>query len=132
MQSGTITVTSNVRKKGTKSWKSQTYEVKVASTDLGGNPQLSARPNKFLVLNPLPDNSPHHLSKSPTVVLLAFVEPESLFVQIPEEMPRSHGHVASAQHSLEQRPEILDSVGMYAAFDVANGVVDRLVNVFPV
>lgn len=49
----------------------------------------------------------------------AIIKPESLLVQIAEEMKRIDANVGSFQAALEKRPEILDPVSVNLAVNVA-------------
>src|SRR5712691_8798030 len=44
-------------------------------------------------------------------------------------MKRLHAHVGSRDPALQQRPEVLKAVGVYATIHVLNGVIYHLMNV---
>src|SRR5438093_7052478 len=69
--------------------------------------------------------------ESSSVRKLASVEPESLLIEVAEQMKRFDRHVGAAQHALQKAPIVLQSVGVNGANGVGVGVVDHLVNVFP-
>src|SRR5579884_1783180 len=68
----------------------------------------------------------------PSVRGLTLVESEAFLVQIAEQVIRLHAHVGAANHPLEQRPEVLDTVRVDLAVYVSFGVVDDTVDVLRV
>src|SRR5438094_788003 len=57
------------------------------------------------------------------------IEPEDLFVEIPEQVKRFNAHVGALQRTLQQAPVILQPVRVDLPIDVGFGVVDDAVNV---
>src|SRR6266403_4059369 len=53
---------------------------------------------------------------------------EYLFIEIPEQVKWLDVDISSLESTLEQAPEILQSVCMHLPIDIALGVVNRLVN----
>ena len=67
--------------------------------------------------------------ESLTVAGLAGVEAEGFLVEVAEQVERLDADVGALDGPLEQRPEVLDSVGVNLAIDVLLGVVNDAVNV---
>jgi len=61
--------------------------------------------------------------------VFAIVVPERLFVKVTEKMKRFHAHIRARDAALEQRPEILKAIGVYAAIHVLNCMIYNLVRV---
>lgn len=61
------------------------------------------------------------VSKFPKVI------PEHLFIQIPEQVERFHAHVGSLDSTLEQTPEVFESVGVNLSINVRLSMVNDLV-----
>jgi len=57
------------------------------------------------------------------------VESESLFIKVAKKMKRFDRHIRARDAALEERPEILKAVGVYAAIHVLHGMIDNLVRV---
>src|SRR4029077_8028196 len=55
------------------------------------------------------------------------VESKHLLIEIAEKMKRFHSNVGSRKAALQERPEVLKAIGVYAAIHVFNRVVDDLV-----
>lgn len=71
----------------------------------------------------------HRPNEPLSVVVLALVEAEGLFVQIPEQVEWLHAHVGATDGPLEQRPEVFHPVRVDLALGVALGVIDDVVRV---
>src|SRR5437762_7505904 len=89
---------------------------------------MPSPPMSFAYRNPFPTTPRSALMA--LVVILALVKPKRLFVQVSEQMKRFNVHVCSSQCSLEQRPEVFESVGVNVAFCVALRVINHVVYVF--
>lgn len=63
------------------------------------------------------------------VHILPIVETEHLFVQIPEHVERLNAHIRSMQSALEQAPEVLQGVCVYATMHVLDSVIYDLMSV---
>lgn len=63
------------------------------------------------------------------VLILARVEAECLFVYVPEEMERLNRNVCTVQLPFQQRPEVLNSVGVNGPVHIVLKVVDDLLYV---
>lgn len=86
--------------------------------------------DQFSVLQALTGHFGHDLLKPASIAEFPLIEAESFFIEIPEQMPFPDGNVRPAQHSLQQRPEVLDAVRVDFPFHIADGVVDHLMDVF--
>ena len=53
--------------------------------------------------------------------------PEHLFIKIPEQVERFHAHVGSLDSTLEQTPEVFESVGVNLSIHVRLSMVNDLV-----
>src|SRR3990167_1721729 len=73
-----------------------------------------------LVRQSPPDDGAQRFHEAPAVAfrVAAFVEPERLLVQIPEEMKRLHADVGALDRPLHERPEVFKAVRMDAALHV--------------
>src|ERR1017187_2624093 len=60
------------------------------------------------------------------VHVFPIVVAERLLVQIPEQVEGFHGNVGAVQPALEQRPEVLQAVGVDLAVHIPHGVVNHL------
>ena len=77
---------------------------------------------------PLANNLADGKVKALAVVhALAIVVPERLLVQIPEQMIRFDGNVRTAKRSLEQAPEILQSIGVNFTANILDSMVNHFV-----
>src|SRR5579864_7884761 len=83
-------------------------------------------------------NPAHGFSKSRgianlcTVVILARVEAESLFVYVAEKVERLYGNVGAVQLPLEQAPEVFDSIRVNSSVNVVLKMIDDLVYVISI
>ncbi len=59
----------------------------------------------------------------------AVIETEHLFIKVTEQMKRLYTNVGSSQPALEQRPEVLKAVRVYAAIYVLLRMIDDLMRV---
>src|SRR5207302_5716132 len=66
--------------------------------------------------------------KSPFVIVFAFVKPERLLIQIPEQMKRLDAHIRTLDAALQQRPKVFQSVRVDMALSIALRMVNHLVN----
>lgn len=66
------------------------------------------------------------------VICLAVVVPESLFVQITEQMEGFDAHVSTFQSTFQERPEILDPVRVDISLHIALGVIDHVMDVLAI
>src|SRR5437867_3038787 len=62
------------------------------------------------------------------MTVFAVIETEYLFVNIAIQMKRFYSDVCSAQHSLEKRPEIFDSLRVNLSSDVLLGMVHNVMH----
>src|SRR5882672_812334 len=87
--------------------------------------------DEIAVGQPLADDAPKRLDEAPAVAvrIAPLVVAEHLLVNVPMQVERVHGNVGAAQPALQETPEILQSVGVDVAFDVALGLVDDAVDV---
>src|SRR5580704_13075922 len=65
-----------------------------------------------------------HLAEPRAIVVFALIEPESLFVEIPAEVERFYGDIGALDRALQERPEILDAVGVNVSFDIGDSMID--------
>jgi len=85
---------------------------------------------QFSVGKPLAHDASGSAQEPNAVSHLAVVEPESLLVDVAEQVERLDAHVGAAQGPLEEAPEVLDAVGVDVLADVLlGGVRDGLVQV---
>ena len=63
------------------------------------------------------------------VHVLAVVVAKSLLVKVAEKMKRFHTHIRARDAALQQRPEVLKAVRVYATIHVLHGMVNNLVRV---
>lgn len=88
--------------------------------------------NEPIPRKPLAEDAGHCGEKSTLIamLILALVEPENLFVQIPEQVEGFHRNVGALDGSLEQTPKVLQPVRVNAPLNVSLRMVDDLVLVF--
>ena len=75
------------------------------------------------------DNASHDGVEPASIVQLAFVKSPALFVKVAVKVERRDVYVGSTDHPLDERPEVFEAVGVNAAHDVLDGVIDESVNV---
>src|SRR5205814_10622211 len=61
--------------------------------------------------------------------VFAVVEAKHLLVKVSVKMKRLHAHIRCRNAALEERPEILKAVSVYATIHVLRGMVNNLVRV---
>jgi hypothetical protein len=101
----------------------------VAPCVLGGRVRAACC-DQVLVGQTATDNSAEHFVKPFCVSQLPHIEPERLFVQIPEQVKRLNGDVRSLETALQQRPEVLATVRVNLPVNVRLSVIDHLMHVF--
>lgn len=69
------------------------------------------------------------LGEPSAVIVAAFIEAEHLLVNVGFQMECARRDVSAVQRALQARPKVFDVVRMNTAFDVAQGMVDKLVRV---
>ena len=80
----------------------------------------------------LADDQPHRniealaVIQRLTFIILAIVVAKHLLIRIAEQMERLHADIRALQFALNQRPEVLQAVGVDVAANVFDGVVDDL------
>ena len=57
------------------------------------------------------------------------IEPESFFIGVSEQMPRTHGNVRRFQHAFQQWPEV-HSVDVNLSDGITDFVIDHFMRVF--
>lgn len=85
------------------------------------------RRDQFFVGEAAADRVSRNRKKAHAVCSRAGVIADNLLIHVAVKMERGHGNVGVAQSPLEQTPEVLQSVGVGLAPDVALGVVNRFV-----
>jgi hypothetical protein len=70
-----------------------------------------------------------NLLEAVAVALVSGVESKGLLVRVPEQVEGLNADVSALEGPLEQAPEVLDPVGVNVALNVADRVVNDLVNV---
>jgi hypothetical protein len=80
------------------------------------------------VRQPLSHDALHRIHKSLSIVMLALVESERLFIEIAEQVERLNADVRSLQTALQERPEVFNSVRVYVALNLRFRVIDHLMN----
>jgi hypothetical protein len=85
--------------------------------------------SQFLIGHALSDNLRKRQREASTIIILALVVSERLFIQVAKQMERFHADVSPFQAALQQRPEILDSVRVNVPVNLAFGVVDHLMDI---
>src|SRR5580698_4175638 len=63
------------------------------------------------------------------IKFFAIIETENLLVNVTFQMKRFHSDVGSAKAALQQRPEILKAVGVYATLHIFLCVIHNVMNV---
>jgi len=87
--------------------------------------------SEFRIGQALSDDLTHADVETFRIGHLAIVEPESLFVDVAEQMERLHADVGAVQLPLNQAPEIFHSVSVGVFVRVLHGVIDnRMLIVF--
>jgi hypothetical protein len=81
---------------------------------------------QFFVHKPLSGYGRYYLPKSAAVFVIAFVEPEGLFVEIPIKMDRINADIGPLEGALQEAPKVFDVVGV----DMITHEFDRMVNGF--
>jgi len=89
----------------------------------------AALPDQPGVLNALADDADNAKKEPARIGVLALVEPESLLVEVAEQVKRLDTNVCPANRSLQERPEVLHPVGVDVTANVGNSMVDHVVNV---
>src|ERR1700730_15848873 len=84
---------------------------------------------QFLVCQPTTEDGAHSLNKTLGIATLALVISARLLVEVAEQRKRLHAHIGALETPLQERPEILDAISMYVAFNVPLGMVHELMNV---
>src|SRR5438552_270284 len=67
---------------------------------------------QFLVRQPLSSDRRADLPEALAIIVLSFIEPEGLLVQVPAQMRRINADVGSLEGAFQEAPEILDVIGM--------------------
>ena len=84
---------------------------------------------EFAVRQPLSENLAHGLAESLVVVhLFPIVVAEYLLVHIARQVERLYRYIGSCQRSLQQAPEVFQSVRVDSAVDVPLGVIHHIVH----
>jgi len=106
----------------------------VSSIDIGPMSAMSDYPfhlaSQLLVSNTASHNLFHNRTETFRVREGTEVIPETLFVQVPEQMERLDADVSPVQSALQETPEVLHRVRVNVAVHVLYGVVDDCVLVF--
>lgn len=87
----------------------------------------ASRADKRGVSETFTDDATKRESETHGVSPFAVIETENLFIKIAEQMERFYRNVGALEHSFNERPEVLNGVGVNVALDVRNRVVDDLV-----
>jgi hypothetical protein len=69
-------------------------------------------PGQLRVGQPLSGNRRYHFPKSITVYIIALIEPERLFVEIPAKVKRLYRDVGALDGPLQERPKVFDAIGV--------------------
>jgi hypothetical protein len=85
--------------------------------------------SQLLVRQPLSSDRRTDLPKPLAILVFPFIEPESLFVQVPAQMRRVNTHIGALKGPLQETPEILDIVGMNVTPHEFNRVVNGFMRV---
>lgn len=85
--------------------------------------------DQFLVCQPTPEHSACGLDESVAIINLAFVVPKRLLIQITEQVKWLDTNVGAFDTTLEQRPEVFDSIGMHVSANVLFSVIHKFVDV---
>ena len=75
-------------------------------------------------------NSLQSLEESVLIFALSFIETKRLLIQIPEKVEGLNTHISALYGALQQRPEILHSIGVNMSFYIFLGMIDDLVVVW--
>jgi hypothetical protein len=90
---------------------------------------LTTLTDQIHVFQTLPNNATNSRYKATSIGVLALIEPESLFVEVSEQMKRLDINVGSFDRALEQAPEVFQPVRVNVALSIANRMVDDLGNI---
>ena len=96
------------------------------ASDLSPSRSRCLMRSEFLVCQSFTDNRRSNLPKAFTVIVLPFVEPEGLLVQITIQMGRVNADVGSLEGTFQEAPKILDVLGI----NPSTHKFDRMVNHF--
>jgi hypothetical protein len=77
---------------------------------------------------------PHHLRRSQFEAVeiahvVSVVVSERLFIEVPEQVEGLDRNIGTADAALQERPKVLDGVGVYVAVHVGHGVIYHFVRV---
>lgn len=61
-----------------------------------------------------------------SIIGLAIVETERLFIEVAEQMERFNAHISPLEPTLEQAPEVFNGVGVDVAAHIFNGMINDL------
>jgi hypothetical protein len=117
------------RTSGKRSWRPSSVSYRGSLSTFSSLPFLRWRrigSNQLLVGEALADNRAADALEPTRIVGLAVVVAEGLLIEIAEQVERLNADVGSLDGSLEQAPEILQTVGVDATVNVSFGVVDEL------
>jgi len=82
------------------------------------------------VREPLPEQAGHDREEPALVCVLPLVEAHGLLIEITEQVERLDRHVGALDGALQERPEVLQAVGVDLAAHVSHAMVDDAVDVF--
>ena len=85
---------------------------------------------KFIISQPLIDNSSNYVLKASRVNIFAAVEAEGLFIKITSQMTRLNADISPFDCPLQKTPEVLNTIGMdvssYISLSMVNNFMDIL------
>jgi len=70
------------------------------------------------------------LHESVGICTRASIEPERWLVKVAERVERFDAEIRPAQHALEQRPKVFNSVGVNVTANVFFGLIDHAMDMF--
>ncbi len=80
---------------------------------------------EFLERDTLPHDARHGHTESFSIGELPVVVSIRLLVKVTEQVERLNTHVCAGNPSLQERPEVFQTVCMNAAIDVVDGLIDH-------
>src|SRR6266496_959722 len=86
--------------------------------------------NELRIPQPFASKTAKRLNKSTCITIFAFVKSKRFLIQISEQMKRLNVYISPANHSLEQRPKVFNSVSVDVPFNITLRMVDHVVDVF--
>ena len=87
---------------------------------------LCRLPHQLFVSEPLTTDAVHHSAEPANIVGFTGIIPIGFFIHVPKQVERLNADISAFDCSLQETPEVFDTVGVNPTTDVFFGVVDNL------